>query len=159
SVTRGRAAIPPIRPFRATPPRLLPGGPSAAAALGVSSATAGPRVRPGFERTREGRLVARAVVTGGGTGIGRACARRLAADGFDVVIVGRRLDVLTKTADELCDDIGSRRVSAEPCDLEDPKAVGSLAERLGQGPTIDVLVNNAGGVSLGSAESLEELAA
>jgi len=98
-------------------------------------------------------------VTGGGTGIGRACARRLAADGFDVVIVGRRLDVLTKTADELCDDIGSRRVSAEPCDLEDPKAVGSLAERLGQGPTIDVLVNNAGGVSLGSAESLEELAA
>lgn len=103
--------------------------------------------------------MARAIVTGGGTGIGLACARRLASDGFDVVIVGRRLDVLTEAAATLSDEIGTRRISAEPCDLEDPKAVGSLADRLSHGPTIDVLVNNAGGVSLESADTLEDVAA
>jgi 3-oxoacyl-[acyl-carrier protein] reductase len=103
--------------------------------------------------------VARAIVTGGGTGIGRACARRLAADGFDVVIVGRRLDVLTEAAATINDEIGAGRVIAEPSDLEQPKAVAALADRLRLGPTIDVLVNNAGGVSLESAETLEDVAA
>jgi 3-oxoacyl-[acyl-carrier protein] reductase len=42
-----------------------------------------------------------AVVTGGGTGIGREIARTLAADGLDVTITGRRADVLDKTAAEL----------------------------------------------------------
>jgi len=100
----------------------------------------------------------RAIVTGGGTGIGRACARRLASDGYQVVIVGRRLDVLSDTAAELNNEIGDSRVFAEPCDLEDPAAVAGLAERLKPGPAIDVLVNNAGGVSLGSADTLEDLA-
>jgi 3-oxoacyl-[acyl-carrier protein] reductase len=103
--------------------------------------------------------VKRAIVSGGGTGIGRACARRLASDGVEVVILGRRIDVLTQTAKEIDDDIGAARVTAEPCDLEDPKAVGALVERLAEGPTIDVLVNNAGGVSLDATESLEEVAA
>lgn len=101
----------------------------------------------------------RAIVTGGGTGIGRACAHRLASDGFEVVIVGRRLETLTETAAAINDAVGAGRVSAEPCDLEDPKAVGALAERLQSGPTIDVLVNNAGGVSLGVADTLDEVAA
>jgi 3-oxoacyl-[acyl-carrier protein] reductase len=101
----------------------------------------------------------RAIVTGGGTGIGRACARRLASDGFEVVIVGRRLDVLTQAAKALNDELGVQRVVAEPCDLEDPKAVGDLADRLGQGPSVDVLVNNAGGVWLEAADTLEDVAA
>jgi 3-oxoacyl-[acyl-carrier protein] reductase len=103
--------------------------------------------------------VTRAIVTGGGTGIGRACTRRLASDGFDVVVVGRRLDVLSESAAAINDGIGADRVVAEPCDLGDPKAVGALAERLSRGPTIDVLVNNAGGVSLESADTLGEVAA
>jgi len=73
-----------------------------------------------------------------------------ASDGFEVVIVGRRLDVLTDTAKAINDALGDVRVLAEPCDLEDPAAVGALADRLGPGPSIDVLVNNAGGVSLES---------
>lgn len=101
----------------------------------------------------------RAIVTGGGTGIGRACARRLAADGSEVVIVGRRLDVLTEAAAAINDAVGTSRVSAEPCDLEDPASVRVLADRLESGPTIDVLVNNAGGVSLDATDSLEDLAA
>ena len=97
-------------------------------------------------------------MTGGGTGIGRACARRLASDGYEVVIVGRRLEVLSETAAEINDQIGDTRVFTEPCDLEDPAAVEGLAERLDPGPTIDVLVNNAGGVSLDAADTLDELA-
>ena len=75
-----------------------------------------------------------AVVTGGGTGIGRAVARRLVADGDDVVIVGRRREVLEETA------AGVMRV--EVADLRDPGEVAALAERLG---AVDVLVLNAGG--------------
>jgi NAD(P)-dependent dehydrogenase (short-subunit alcohol dehydrogenase family) len=102
--------------------------------------------------------VSRAIVTGGGTGIGRACARRLASDGYQVVIVGRRLDVLSETAAAINDQVGDTRVFAEPCDLEDPAAVGALADRLEPGPAIDVLVNNAGGVSLDAAENLDDVA-
>lgn len=75
-----------------------------------------------------------AVVTGGGTGIGRAVARRLASDGDDVVIVGRRREVLEAAA------TGSMRI--EVADLRDPAEVAALAERLG---AVDVLVLNAGG--------------
>jgi 3-oxoacyl-[acyl-carrier protein] reductase len=102
--------------------------------------------------------VSRAIVTGGGTGIGQACALRLATGGYQVVIVGRRLDVLSGTAAAINDQVGDARVFAEPCDLEDPAAVGALADRLEPGPTIDVLVNNAGGVNLDAAESLDDVA-
>ncbi|GAA3115806.1 3-oxoacyl-[acyl-carrier protein] reductase [Kribbella aluminosa] len=76
------------------------------------------------------------VVTGGATGIGRATAERFRADGDDVVITGRRADVLDKTAGEL----GARGVV---CDATDPAQVERL---LGELPDrVDVLVNNAGG--------------
>ena len=42
-----------------------------------------------------------AVVSGGGTGIGRAAAAALAADGMDVVIVGRRADILRAATDDV----------------------------------------------------------
>ncbi|MEV0830077.1 SDR family NAD(P)-dependent oxidoreductase [Nonomuraea rubra] len=79
------------------------------------------------------------VVTGGGTGIGKAVAARFAADGDRTVIIGRRADVLDRTAKE----IGATALTA---DLSDPGQVervrADLAARFG---TIDVLVNNAGG--------------
>ncbi len=58
-----------------------------------------------------------AVVTGGGTGIGRAVAEELLRRGLDVVITGRREDVLARTADEL----GARAVMF---DAADPAAAG-----------------------------------
>ncbi|ADB32612.1 short-chain dehydrogenase/reductase SDR [Kribbella flavida DSM 17836] len=76
------------------------------------------------------------VVTGGATGIGRATAERFRADGDDVVITGRRGDVLTRTADEL----GAKAIV---CDAADPAQVAAFAEQLPG--RIDVLVNNAGG--------------
>jgi 3-oxoacyl-[acyl-carrier protein] reductase len=76
------------------------------------------------------------VVTGGGTGIGREIAALLAARGLDVVITGRRADVLAETADT----IGARPVAF---DATDPDAVAAALD--GLPGRVDVLVNNAGG--------------
>jgi 3-oxoacyl-[acyl-carrier protein] reductase len=78
-----------------------------------------------------------AVVTGGGTGIGRAIAAELVARGLDVVITGRREDVLKQAAAE----IGARAVAF---DAADPAAVDAALEHLPE--RVDVLVNNAGGL-------------
>lgn len=77
------------------------------------------------------------LVTGGGTGIGRAVAARFAAGGDSVVITGRRAEVLTRTAAEL-----DGEVRAIVCDHTDPEALTALAAQLER---VDVLVNNAGG--------------
>ncbi|WP_141585840.1 SDR family NAD(P)-dependent oxidoreductase [Actinomadura sp. WMMA1423] len=79
------------------------------------------------------------VVSGGGTGIGRAVAARFADGGDRVAVIGRRAGVLERAAGE----IGG---TALPADLGDPAEVervrAELAERFG---SIDVLVNGAGG--------------
>jgi 3-oxoacyl-[acyl-carrier protein] reductase len=77
------------------------------------------------------------VVTGGGTGIGREVAAQFAAEGCDVVITGRRKDVLQKAADQIA---GS--VRAMPLDGTDPEQVAAAAKGIG---AVEVLVNNAGG--------------
>jgi 3-oxoacyl-[acyl-carrier protein] reductase len=76
------------------------------------------------------------VVTGGGSGIGRACASHFAAEGDDVVIIGRRADLL----EEVAAAIGARAVAF---DASDGVAVSEALPRLPA--TIDVLVNCAGG--------------
>lgn len=92
-----------------------------------------------------------AVVTGGGTGIGRAAAARLARDGFAVTITGRRVDVLRQTAD----DLGVRWVAF---DAGEPGQVLTALAELPE--SVDVLVNNAGGnVSSSRPGDLDELKA
>jgi 3-oxoacyl-[acyl-carrier protein] reductase len=94
------------------------------------------------------------VVTGGGTGIGKAIAAAFACAGDQVVITGRRPEPLAMTAAELGD-----RVTALPFDASDP---GQVEAALPDLPTaVDVLVNNAGGnTDIGGPEagSLAELA-
>lgn len=75
-----------------------------------------------------------AVISGGGTGIGAAIARTLMADGFDVAVIGRRLEPLESVK-------GAQAIQA---DLRDATALAGVAEALGD-REIDVLVNNAGG--------------
>ncbi len=87
----------------------------------------------------------RALVTGGGTGLGRAMARALAGAGADVVLAARRLEKLEEAAEEI--RALGRAAHAVRCDLTDPRSVLEAAraaeEALGG---VDVLVNN-GGVS------------
>ncbi|MFE2916265.1 SDR family NAD(P)-dependent oxidoreductase [Kitasatospora indigofera] len=78
------------------------------------------------------------VVTGGGTGIGRAIAGSFAAQGDQVVITGRRKDVLERTAAEL-----GPGVTAVAFDATDPGQVEAALDALPA--QVDVLVNNAGG--------------
>ena len=84
-----------------------------------------------------------ALVTGAGTGVGRAVSLALARDGFAVVLAGRRPVPLAEVADEIRD--AGHECRAVPTDVADPAAVealfGALRETYGR---LDLLVNNAG---------------
>ncbi|MCB0876010.1 MAG: SDR family oxidoreductase [Solirubrobacterales bacterium] len=84
-----------------------------------------------------------AIVTGGGTGVGLAIARALAADGFALGLVGRRVEPLEAASAAIEADGGV--AIAAPADVGDPEASGrsvaELSESLGG---VDLLVNNAG---------------
>ena len=80
-----------------------------------------------------------ALVTGATSGIGRAVASRLAADGMFVFVTGRDARRGAETVDEITATGGHARFVA--ADLEDPEGIARLAAEVGD---IDVLVNNAG---------------
>jgi NAD(P)-dependent dehydrogenase (short-subunit alcohol dehydrogenase family) len=94
-----------------------------------------------------------AIVTGAGSGIGRAVALALLDEGYSVALAGRRRDALEQTRDAASD---SNRALCVPTDAADPQSVaelfGAVRDRFGR---LDVLFNNAG---IGApAVSLEEL--
>ncbi len=86
-----------------------------------------------------------AVVTGASSGIGAATARRLADEGFRVVLVARRTERIAELAKEIGD-----AASAHTVDVTDQAAVDAFAATLDR---VDVLVNNAGGAF--GADSVE----
>ncbi|MCX5157228.1 SDR family NAD(P)-dependent oxidoreductase [Streptomyces sp. NBC_00291] len=91
--------------------------------------------------TYTGRVV---LVTGGGTGLGKAIAAEFARLGADVVIAGRRAVQLDAACGELAAVAGAGRVAAAVCDIRDPERVSDVfdAAEAAFGPP-DVLVNNA----------------
>ncbi|SCL20250.1 3-oxoacyl-[acyl-carrier protein] reductase [Micromonospora nigra] len=100
-----------------------------------------------------------AVVSGGGTGIGAAIAGALVGDGYDVLIVGRRSEVLEATAQRSGVEWGrSGAVRPVTADLTDPEQVGRVVDALA-GRKVDVLVNNAGGRRGGGTGTLADVAA
>lgn len=93
------------------------------------------------------------VITGGGTGLGKAMALRFASLGARIAVLGRRRDPLEETVKELHDN-GSDAVFTT-CDVRDPeqveKAFNLFHDKLGH---IDVLVNNAAGNFISQTEKL-----
>jgi NAD(P)-dependent dehydrogenase (short-subunit alcohol dehydrogenase family) len=96
----------------------------------------------------------RILITGGGTGIGRAMAERFLQLGATVYICGRRKDVIEKTAAELRAATGGTIEGFAPVDVRELDDVEPYIEKLwAQGP-LDVLVNNAAGNFLAKTEEL-----
>jgi citronellol/citronellal dehydrogenase len=95
----------------------------------------------------EGQVV---VITGGGSGLGRAAAVELSACGATVVVAGRRLEPLEETA-ALCEGV----CDAIACDIREEDQVAALVDRtLERHARIDTLVNNAGGQYMTPAEEI-----
>ncbi|WP_054311783.1 SDR family oxidoreductase [Mesorhizobium sp. 1M-11] len=85
-----------------------------------------------------------ALVTGGGTGVGKAIAEALLGAGFTVVITGRRKEVLDAAAGELTKATGGR-VRTIQADVGDPGSVAALFDAIrSEFGRLDLLVNNAG---------------
>jgi len=84
----------------------------------------------------------RILVTGGGTGLGKSIAKRYLELGAEVVICGRRVEVLEACARELSGTTGGR-IETIPCDIRDSAQVEDMMERIWQRAPLDVLVNNA----------------
>ncbi|WIM97045.1 SDR family oxidoreductase [Actinoplanes oblitus] len=94
-----------------------------------------------------------AVVTGGGTGIGRATAGMLAGEGYDVIIVGRRADVLADAVKWI-----GPQAAAVTADAADPAQIPAVVDAVAGRP-VDVLVNNAGAFVGGDESTLDGVAA
>jgi NAD(P)-dependent dehydrogenase (short-subunit alcohol dehydrogenase family) len=95
----------------------------------------------------------RILITGGGTGLGRASAHRFLELGAEVYICGRRQDVLAGTERELRDLTGGR-IHSHGCDVRDAAAVEAMIETIWQDGPLNALMNNAAGNFLARTEEL-----
>jgi NAD(P)-dependent dehydrogenase (short-subunit alcohol dehydrogenase family) len=100
----------------------------------------------------------RILVTGGGSGLGAAMSRRFAELGADLVICGRRFDVLQATAAKIRDDLGGK-IDAIRCDIREGADVEAMMEAIWRHAPLDVLVNNAGATFIARTEWLSFRAA
>jgi NAD(P)-dependent dehydrogenase (short-subunit alcohol dehydrogenase family) len=93
----------------------------------------------------------RILITGGGTGLGKAMAHRFLELGATVYICGRREDVLEKTTAELST---SGPIHALPCDVRTLDAVEATIDTIWKDGPLDILVNNAAGNFIARTEEL-----
>jgi NAD(P)-dependent dehydrogenase (short-subunit alcohol dehydrogenase family) len=100
----------------------------------------------------------RILVTGGGSGLGAAMARRFRELGAELIICGRRLDLLETTAQAMRADFGGN-VTPIRCDIRDGAAVESMMDAIWREAPLDVLVNNAAATFIAQTEHLSFRAA
>lgn len=96
-----------------------------------------------------------ALVTGGGTGIGRAFTEALALAGARVVIASRREEVLARTAAEINRSCGAERVFPYACDIRNLEEINALVDYIiDRWRALDVVINNSG---LAVPETVEQI--
>src|SRR3546814_2502948 len=95
----------------------------------------------------------RILITGGGTGLGKSMGRRVLELGAQLVICGRRQNVLEETRAEFDADFPGRS-RAISCDLRDAAEVDRLVTAVWEEGPLDCLVNNAAGNFLARSETL-----
>jgi NAD(P)-dependent dehydrogenase (short-subunit alcohol dehydrogenase family) len=93
----------------------------------------------------------RILITGGGTGLGKAMAHRFLELGATVYICGRREDILEKTVAELS---VNGPITPLPCDVRNLDAVESMVDSIWKSGPLDILVNNAAGNFIARTEEL-----
>jgi NAD(P)-dependent dehydrogenase (short-subunit alcohol dehydrogenase family) len=96
----------------------------------------------------------RILVTGGGTGLGKAMAERFLSLGADVAICGRRKAVCDETAEAWRQQFPGRRIDSFGVDIRVAQAVDEMVEQIVQGGPLTGLVNNAAGNFIAPTESL-----
>lgn len=100
----------------------------------------------------------RVLITGGGSGLGAAMGRRFLMFGAELVICGRREEVLRETAQKLAAETGGEVMSLR-CDVRDAAGVDAMMDRAFEHAPIDVLVNNAAATFIAQTEHLSARAA
>jgi NAD(P)-dependent dehydrogenase (short-subunit alcohol dehydrogenase family) len=100
----------------------------------------------------------RILITGGGSGLGAAMGRRFAELGAELIICGRRLELLEQVAAETRSEFGAK-VTPIRCDIRDGAAVDAMMGAIWQEAPIDVLVNNAAATFIAQTEHLSFRAA
>jgi NAD(P)-dependent dehydrogenase (short-subunit alcohol dehydrogenase family) len=100
----------------------------------------------------------RILVTGGGSGLGAAMGRRFLELGAELIICGRRLELLETTAAQMRSEPGGK-VAVIRCDIRDGAAVDAMMDQIWREAPIDVLVNNAAATFIAQTEHLSFRAA
>lgn len=100
----------------------------------------------------------RILVTGGGSGLGAAMGRRFLELGAELIICGRRLELLEATAADMREKSGGK-VAVARCDIRDGAAVDAMMDAVWREAPIDVLVNNAAATFIAQTEHLSARAA
>lgn len=100
----------------------------------------------------------RILITGGGSGLGAAMGRRFAELGGELIICGRRQDLLEQTAAGMRSDFGAK-VHVAKCDIRDGAAVEAMMDQVFAEAPLDVLVNNAAATFIAQTEQMSFRAA
>jgi NAD(P)-dependent dehydrogenase (short-subunit alcohol dehydrogenase family) len=100
----------------------------------------------------------RILITGGGSGLGASMAHRFAELGAELIICGRRVELLEATAAQIRSDVGGK-VGVAKCDVRDATAVETMMDTIWRDGPLDVLVNNAAATFIAQTEHLSARAA
>ena len=100
----------------------------------------------------------RILVTGGGSGLGAAMGHRFVELGAELIICGRRREMLEATAARMRSELGGK-VAVLGCDIRDGAAVDAMMEEIWREAPLDVLVNNAAATFIAQTEHLSARAA